>query len=67
VDGTTPGTQPSVAPSASAEHKGEEKDKPADGKTAPQTPWLLIGLIGGGVLLIAAGVTLWLILRKKKA
>lgn len=67
VDGTTPATQPSVAPSASAEHKGEEKDKPADGKTAPQTPWLLIGLIGGGVLLIAAGVTLWLILRKKKA
>ena len=69
ADGTAAATQPSATPSTAVQGKDEVKDdgKPASGQTESTTPWLLIGLIGGGVLLIAAGVILWLILRKKKA
>ena len=57
-------TEPSATNSAPTVDKG--KDEQTDGKAQPKkTPWLLIGIIGG-VVVIAAGVTLFFILRKKK-
>ena len=43
----------------------QDTDSPTD--DAEGFPWLIVGIAGGAVLLIAAGVVVFLILRKKKA
>jgi hypothetical protein len=69
-------TQPSdvlpTEPSQGGEDSGEDTAPDADVDTdaAPKDeggfPWLIVGIAGGAVLLIAAGVVVFLILRKKK-
>ena len=66
----TDGDAVTTVPSA---QEGTDPTSPAEGDAcdtdcAPkrETPWLLIGFIGGAVLLIGGGVAMFLLLRKKK-
>ena len=69
---TQPGDALPTEPSQGGEDGGEDVTPDADVDTdaAPKDeggfPWLIVGIVGGAVLLIAAGVVVFLILRKKK-
>ena len=68
ADPTESTTQSAVVtdPSAPIEEDVADTDGDAAPKDEPKTPWLLIGIVGGAVVLIGGGVALFLFLRKKK-
>ena len=69
---TLPTDAQPTQPSQGGEDSGEDVTPDADVDTDVQQkdeggfPWLIVGIAGGAVLLIAAGVVVFLILRKKK-
>jgi hypothetical protein len=69
---TLPTDAQPTQPSQGGEDSGEDVTPDADVDTDVQQkdeggfPWLIVGIAGGAVLLIAAGVAVFLILRKKK-
>ena len=52
-------------PTSSVEEDVAETD--GDAEPERETPWLLIGIVGGAVVLIGGGLALFLFLRKKKS
>jgi len=74
TEGTAAPTDGATTPTQTQEEtasptQGDTSDTPTD--TPPDDkggfPWWIVGIAGGGVLLIAGGVALFLYLRKKKA
>ena len=61
---TDPTDTVATDPSAPADEDVTDSDTAP--KDEPKTPWLLIGIFGGAVVLIGGGLALFLILRKKK-
>ena len=64
---TDPTDTVATDPSAPADEDVTDTDSDAAPKDEPKTPWLLIGILGGAVVLIGGGLALFLFLRKKKS
>ena len=59
-------TQPTTQPTQGEDAPDDEVNLVPEPEVKNDFPWLIVGVAGGAVLLIAAGVAVFLILRKKK-
>ncbi len=70
TDGETQPTEGDAQPTQPSQGGEEPSDEEVDLVPEPEVkndfPWLIVGIAGGAVLLVAAGVVVFLILRKKK-
>ena len=68
TDPVAPSGPAATDPTAPAGEGEDAADTDGDAKSkGEKTPWLVIGIVIGAVVLIGGGITLFLFLRKKKA